>query len=104
MSEAIEITTFKLKGGSCADFIAANADVDAWLRRQPGFLGRWIAERDDGTIVDTLIWASVADGERSAQGIMTELAHSPVHGLIDQGTVEWTIAPIRHQVGAGKRP
>ena len=32
MKEAIEITTFKLAGHSCAAFIAANADVDAWLK------------------------------------------------------------------------
>lgn len=37
MTEAMEITTFKLvKGSSGDDFIAANADIDAWLKRQPG--------------------------------------------------------------------
>ena len=37
MSEALEITPFKLvKGRSGDDFIAANVDVDAWLKRQPG--------------------------------------------------------------------
>jgi hypothetical protein len=99
MHEAIEITTFKLKGRSCAEFVAANADIDKWLQRQPGFISRRIAERDDGTIIDMLIWASVADGERAASGIMTEMASSPVHGLIDQGTVDWTVAPVRHRIG-----
>jgi hypothetical protein len=47
-TEALEITTFRLVAGmSCEDFVAANADVDAWLRRQPGFRSRRIAERDD---------------------------------------------------------
>ena len=55
MTEAIEITTFKLDGQSCKAFIAANPDVDEWLKRQPGFRSRRIAERDDGTIVDMLI-------------------------------------------------
>ena len=96
MAEALEITTFRLKGHSCADFIAANADIDAWLRQLPGFISRRIAERDDGTIIDVLIFKSVADAERSANGIMTEMVGSPVHAMIDHGTVDWSIAPVRH--------
>ena len=38
MNEAIEITTFKLaKGLTAKDFVAANADIDDWLKVQPGF-------------------------------------------------------------------
>ena len=100
MAEAIEVTTFKLRRGkSCAEFVAANADIDEWLRRQRGFISRRIAERDDGVIVDMLIWTSAKDGERAASRIMTEMAHSPVHAMIDQRTVDWTVAPVRHRIG-----
>ena len=98
MTEAVEVTTFKLKRHSCTAFVVANADIDAWLKRQPGFLSRRIAERDDGSIVDMLIWASAEDGRRAASGIMTEMAHSSVHAMIDQRTVDWTVAPVRHHV------
>ncbi len=98
MSEAVEITSFRLVRGTCAEFIAANADIDVWLVRQPGFHSRRICERADGVIIDMLIWASVADGEAAASGIMTELADSPVHDLIDQATVSWTVSPVRHVV------
>ncbi|SDA96254.1 hypothetical protein [Mesorhizobium qingshengii] len=98
MTEAIEVTTFRLNGRSCAEFVAANADIDAWLRRQPGFLSRRIAERDDGTIVDVLIWASAEAGRNAAGGIMTEMGQSPVHTMIDQRTVDWTVAPVRHSI------
>lgn len=98
MSEAIEITSFRLARGTCAEFITANADVDAWLRRQPGFHSRRICERSDGLIVDMLIWASVADGEAAAGGVMTELADLPIHALIDQATVSWSVSPVRHTV------
>ena len=27
---------------------------------------------------------------------MTEMGHSPVHGMIDQRTVDWTVAPVRN--------
>lgn len=29
---------------------------------------------------------------------MSELADSPVHEVIDQGTVSWNIYPIYHQI------
>jgi hypothetical protein len=35
--QAVEVTTFKLNGYSCRQFIGANAEVDAFLKRQPGF-------------------------------------------------------------------
>ena len=44
MPRAIEITTFRLSNGlTIDDFIAANADIDPWLRIQPGFVSRHIA-------------------------------------------------------------
>lgn len=97
--EAIEITTFRLTNDlTVADFISANADVDAWLLKQPGFISRRIAERSDGTIIDMLIWASAAAGEDAAERLMTELADSPVHGAINQRTVSWTVSPVHHRV------
>lgn len=97
--EAIEVTTFKLNRGlTVEDFIAANADVDAWLLRQPGFLSRRIAQRDDGIVIDLLIWASARDGEHAADRLMQELADSPVHAAIDQRTVAWTVSRVQHQL------
>ncbi|MDX8525258.1 hypothetical protein RFM68_12125 [Mesorhizobium sp. MSK_1335] len=100
MSAAIEITTLHLRSGlTVADFIAANSDIDEWIRRQPGFMGRRICEREDGAIIDIVFWQTADDGHRSASGIMTAMAHSPVHGTIDHRTVEWTISDVRHAVG-----
>lgn len=102
MTEAVEITTFRLAAGlTMADFIAANEDVDAWLREQPGFISRRMCERDDGYVVDMLLWQSAAAGRRAAAGIMTELAASPVHAAIDQATVDWTISMVRATVEGG---
>ena len=96
---AIEITTFKLAGGlQLADFIAANADVDPWLRRQRGFVSRMLLQKPDGTVVDLVVWERVADARASARRLMRELADSPVHAAIDQGTVCWSVSPIAHLV------
>lgn len=95
----LEMTTFKLhQGKTYQDFIAANADVDAWLKKQPGFQSRHIAQKPDGAILDALIWNSQADGTRAMRNLMNELADSPVHDLIDQTTVSWNIFPVYHQI------
>lgn len=98
MTLAIEITTFQLNGCTCQEFIAANAELDVWLARQPGFQSRTMAEQKDGTIVDMLVWDSVAQGTASMHRLMDELRDSPVQGMIDQDTVSWSIAPVRHRV------
>ena len=96
MNEAIEIITFKLaKGLTAKDFVAANADIDDWLKVQPGFQSRRIAELEDGSIIDVLIWDSAANGKDAAQRIMAETARSPVHAAIDQRSVLWPIAEVR---------
>lgn len=100
MTEAVEITTFRLADGvDMEGFIAANADINAWLKTQPGFLSRRICQREDGIVVDMLIWASAQDGHRAADGIMIEMAASPVHVAIDQATVDWSIAKVRFALG-----
>lgn len=97
--DAVEITTFHLvQGLSIQDFIRANQDVDAWLKRQPGFILRKIWQDETGLVTDMLLWRTVRDGERSASGIMMQLAHSPVHGTIDHATVSWSVLPCQHSL------
>lgn len=99
---ALEVTTFRLKKGlGMSDFIAANADVDAWLVRQPGFRSRHIAQQQDDLVTDVLYWDSVAQGTRAMHRLLDELVDSPVHECIDQRTVEWAIAPIAHSLVGG---
>ncbi|RLP92998.1 MULTISPECIES: hypothetical protein [unclassified Micromonospora] len=99
MSEALEMTTFRLVTGlTGADFVAANEDINTYLRRQPGFRWRRITEDDDGLITDIVAWDSASDGRRSAAGIMTEMVDSPVHATIDQATVDFRIVPVLQHV------
>lgn len=99
MRPAIEMTTFKLVAGlQLADFIAANADVDPWLRRQRGFVSRMLLQQPDGTVVDLVVWEREADARASARRLMRELADSPVHAAIDQDTVCWSVSAIVHLV------
>jgi hypothetical protein len=77
-------------------FIKANRDIDAWLIEQPGFVSRRICQRDDGYVVDVLVWTSAAAGRKAAAGVVTEMAQSPVHAAIDQSTVDWSISSVHH--------
>ncbi|MFF4622196.1 nuclear transport factor 2 family protein [Nonomuraea jabiensis] len=95
MPHALEITTFNLAAGlTGADFVAANDDINEYLRRRPGFRWRHIAEDGDGGIIDIVAWDTRAEARASASGIMTEMAASPVHATIDHGTVDFRIVTV----------
>ena len=97
-TEALEITTFRLNGFSCKEFIEANTEIDHFLKRQPGFRSRKIVQQNDGTIADILIWDSVKNGTDSMHRLMDELADSVVHDMIDQSTVNWNISKVEHDL------
>ena len=97
MGAAIELVTVHLvSSATFADFVAANGDVDAWLRAQPGFRSRHIARQDDGRIVDLLFWENAAMARAAMHRLMDELADAPVHGLIDGASVTWAVATVGH--------
>lgn len=98
-TEALEITTYRLQDCTWGTFLRANAELDAWLRRQPGFRSRRIARRRDGTVVDMLLWDSVAHGTASARRVLRDLRGAAIHALIDPDTVSWDIAPVQHVSG-----
>ena len=97
-TEGIEITTFKIKNCSFEEFIKANADIHEWLKKQPGFQSRRIAEREDGTVIDMLIWDSVEEGTNAMHRIISETSNSKVHTMINQATVSWNMYPVRHKI------
>ncbi|MBJ2126030.1 hypothetical protein [Flavobacterium sp. IB48] len=97
-NQAIELTTFKLKGFTAKQFIEANTEIDAFLKRQKGFRSRTIFELKKDFVYDMLVWDSVEEGTNAMHKLMTELSDSLVHDMIDQSTVSWNIAPVEHFV------
>jgi hypothetical protein len=96
---AIEITSFLLQAEfSIQDFIEVNVPIDAWLKEQPGFISRHIAQETDGRISDVLLWGSVKQGTQAMHRLMDVFRDSPIHSMIDQGTVSWNVMPVRHQI------
>jgi len=102
MTEVLEITTLRLAHGlSGADFLRANTDINAYLRRQPGFRWRRIVQRDDDTIVDIVAYDDITLARAGAAGITGEMADSPVHATIDHSAVDWQTATVlQHVEGA----
>ncbi|MEN2403107.1 hypothetical protein GKZ90_0025190 [Flavobacterium sp. MC2016-06] len=97
-NQAIELTTFKLKGFTIKEFIDANAEIDAFLKRQKGFRSRTILALKKDVVYDLLVWDSTEEGTAAMHLLMDELSDSVVHDMIDQSTVSWNIAPIEHFV------
>jgi len=101
MTETLEVTTLRPAAGlTTADFIAANADIDVYLKRQPGFEWRRILEVADGTIIDIVAYDSMEHASAGAAGISTEMAASPVHASIDHSSVDWQLTTVAHRVEA----
>ena len=97
--QALEITSFRLLSGTFAGFVEANkAEIDGWLKKQPGFQSRVIIESGEDEVMDLVFWNSVEEGTKAMQRIMDETATSRVHSLIDQGSVSWQIFPVGHQL------
>ncbi|WP_394775249.1 hypothetical protein [Flavobacterium sp.] len=97
-NHAVELTTFKLNNCTLQQFIEANQEIDEFLKRQRGFISRSIFELKKDMVYDLLEWETAEDGTSAMHKLMSELSDSVVHDLIDQSTVSWNIAPIKHFV------
>ncbi|MBK8084069.1 MAG: antibiotic biosynthesis monooxygenase [Devosia sp.] len=93
--QSLEIVTFRLARGSVEAFVAANAAVNDWLRRQPGFISRHLAEHDDGRLVDAVLWQSHDAALAAAAKMMEEMAQSEAMTMIDPVGLEMSHARIR---------
>ena len=101
MPETLEVTVLRPAAGlTSADFVAANDDINAYLRRQPGFLWRRIAEAGDGRIYDVVAYDSPEHAASGAAGITGEMGGSPVHRTIDHATVDWQLTTVLQRVAA----
>lgn len=94
MTEALEIVTFRLKPGAEAGFAAANNLVADWLARQPGFVNRCLARRDDGGWVDVVRWRSREQALTAAGRIIAEIGDCEAMRAIDPASVEMGHAAI----------
>ena len=98
MTGTLELVTFRLVRGSGAQFIDANAAISDWLKRQPGFVSRHLAERDDGSYVDIGFWQTHEAALAASGKMMEEMAQSEAMTMIDPMSLEMTHGNIRLSV------
>lgn len=94
----IELVTFRLQKGDTEGFVDANAAINDWLKRQPGFVSRHLAERDDGTYLDIVFWQSHADALAASTKMMEEMAQSEAMTMIDPMGLDMSHGTIRLSV------
>ena len=95
----IELVTFRLQKGDTQGFVDANASINDWLKRQPGFVSRHLAERDDGSYLDIVFWQTHADALAASTKMMEEMAQSEAMTMIDPMGLDMSHGTIRLSVG-----
>jgi heme-degrading monooxygenase HmoA len=94
----VELVTFRLAKGDTQAFVDANASVSDWLKRQPGFVSRHLAEREDGTYLDIVFWQTHADALAASNKMMEEMAQSEAMTMIDPMGLDMSHGTIRLSV------
>ena len=94
MTEALEIVVFRLKAGKDAGFAAANRLVSYWLVRQPGFISRQLARRDDGSWIDVIRWQSRALALAAAERLLAEIGDCEAMQAIDLASIDMSHATV----------
>lgn len=87
MNDAVlEIVEFRISG-HVEPFVEAARNMEAWLRSQPGFRWRRLAEMENGAFLDVIEWADLTSAKAAAEQIMTAAPVAGFMALIDGPTV-----------------
>jgi heme-degrading monooxygenase HmoA len=95
MSQTLELVTFRLARGDAEAFAAANAELNDWLKQQPGFISRHLAERDDGSFVDAVLWSNNESAHAAGERILAEMGESEAMQMIDPRSVTMSHSAVR---------
>lgn len=94
MSDALEIVSFRLKPGKETGFVAANAFVSEWLKRQPGFIGRQLAVNGDGSWIDLVRWQSRQQAIATADKLLGEIGDCAAMQAINPASIDMSHAAV----------
>jgi heme-degrading monooxygenase HmoA len=97
---AIEIAAFKLtEGVSDPAFSEAQAAVNAFLAKQPGFIARRLSRDAQGQYLDHVEWSSLADAEAAMQASMAEPTLQRFMRMIDPASLSMQHNVLRVTLG-----
>jgi hypothetical protein len=85
----LELVTFKLaKGISDAEFLAENEYLNNWVKTQPGFEYRALAQTEDGSWTDTVFWQDMETASAAQQRFGEEPSLQGMMKVIDMESVK----------------
>jgi hypothetical protein len=94
LAQTIELVTFQIKPEAERTFVADNAPVTDWLKRQPGFVMRQLGQKDDGSWLDLVLWQSHEDAVAASEKLMVDLKDCAVMQAIDPQTMVMAHASV----------
>ena len=94
MSLTLELVTFRVREAYEANFIVANAVVNDWLARQPGYISRHLSRTRDGQWIDAILWQSNSAAWAAAVKVMKEIGESEAKRAIDPNTMAVSRAQV----------
>jgi hypothetical protein len=97
--QTLELVTFRIVHSDAAGFLKANGELNDWLKRQPGFIARHLASKDDGSWVDVVVWQDHDAAMRASEKFQAEMARCDVMTAIDPASVVMSHAAIRMSAG-----
>ncbi|MHB1103083.1 MAG: hypothetical protein ACYC0C_10005 [Devosia sp.] len=96
--QTLELVTFCTANTEPARFLNANAEINAWLKRQPGFVSRRLAAKDNGNWIDIVLWVDRDAATRAAAKFLDEMAQSEAVSAIDPQSIAMSHAAIHMSV------
>lgn len=85
--QTLELVTFRLAGADPEGFLSANAAVNVWVQRQPGFVSRTLSEDGDGLWTDMVVWTSRAEAEAAAAQMNADMDEPEAMGMIEVSSI-----------------
>lgn len=93
--QAIELVSFRLASATTRDFLAANQEINKWLAGQAGFLRRELAEGEDGTWLDIVVWKTMGDAQGAAAAMETIAGNFAAMRMIDPASISMQHANLK---------
>ncbi len=85
----LELVTFKLAEGiSEQAFLAENEHLNQWVKKQPGFEYRALAQAEDGSWTDTVFWQDMEKAAAAQQSFGEEPSLQGMMKVIDMESVK----------------
>ncbi len=87
-NSVIELVTYKLKTDTTKEQLAAtHSDVNAFLKKQPGFLYRSLSEDDSGLLYDIVYWQDMETAKNAGEAFMADKAGQALVALTDESSI-----------------